>query len=437
MMKVLRTSVFLALSLLLVVAFVGCSKKEPQKLTMWVPGRDSYIGPDEQKKAQEDWYISKALTRFEKANPGVTVELVVQPDAAAAHQLFKAAAVAGKAPDVANLWSGQYILGIKDAIKPIDKFVPKSDLDNMVGWETMRDGFKTDGTLYGYPGYTDTLCFFFYNKTLVKNAGLDFEANPPRTVQDFDAALAKIKATGVTPIITDESFPWLNLYIAVYWWYQTSGPQHILQDCLGETKFADDAGLLKMLDYYHSLYVHGYVNKDAGTSSDYWARFLQGKAALTPNVTLVMNDALAALGKDNVGILAPPDMDLNAPFGTGKVVGGTGGANVVSINAKSPELAVKLISFLSSKAETLELLKTQSFVPIRKDITLADMGFDKGSLQEKMYSYKDKYVYFVDNILTPGVVDEYYKMCPLVLVGKMSPKDFAADLDSKAAEMKK
>jgi len=437
MRKVLRITVLLALSLVLVVAFTGCAKKEAKKLTVWIPGRDSYIGPDEQKKAQEEWYISKAFKRFEKANPGVTVELVVEPDAAAAHQTFKAAAVAGTAPDVANLWSGQYTFGIKDAVRPIDDIVPKNDLANLVGWETMRDDFKADGKLYGYAGYTVTLCFFFYNKTLVKKAGLDFEANPPRTTQDFDAALEKIKKTGVVPIVTDESFPWLNLYVAVYWWYQMSGPDRILSDCLGKTKFADDAGLLAMLDYYHALWQKGYVNRDAATSSDYWAKFLQGKAALTPQVTLVMSDAIAALGADNVGILAPPEIDAKAPFATDRAVGGTGGALVVSKNSKNPDLAVKLISFLSSKAETMELLKTQAFVPIRKDISAADMGYKPGSVQDKMYSFKDKYIYFVDNILTPGVVDEYYKLCPLVLVGKMTPKKFAESLDAKAAEMKK
>jgi RsiW-degrading membrane proteinase PrsW (M82 family) len=76
-------------------------------------------------------------------------------------------------------------------------------------------------------------------------------------------------------------------------------------------------------------------------------------------------------------------------------------------------------------------------VPIRKDISLADMGFEPGSVQDKMYSFKDKFVYFVDNILTAGVVEEYYKLCPLVLVGKMTPKDFAAALDAKVAELKK
>jgi spermidine/putrescine-binding protein len=109
---------------------------------------------------------------------------------------------------------------------------------------------------------------------------------------------------------------------------------------------------------------------------------------------------------------------------------------VVSNNSKNPEMAVKLISFLCSKPETLELLKHQSFVPIRKDITPAEMGFAPGSVQEKIFSYKNKYIYFVDNILTPGVVDEYYKLVPLVLVGKMTPLDFAKALDAKAEEMK-
>jgi len=437
MRKGLRICALLALGLVLLLALTGCAKKEAKKLVMWVPGRDSYIGPDEQKKAQEEWYISQAFQRFEKANPGVTVELVVEPDAAAAHQTFKAAAVAGNAPDVASLWSGQYIFGIKDAIRPIDKLVPKADLENLVGWDTVREDFKSDGKILGYGAYTVTLCFFFYNKSLVKQAGLDFEANPPRTTVEFDAALEKIKKIGVIPLVTDESFPWFNLYVAVYWWYQISGPDRILKDCLGQEKFSEDKGLLDMLEYYHSLWKKGYVNRDAASSSDYWAKFLQGKAALTPNVSLVGTDAMAALGEDNVGILAPPDMDPNAPFATGKVVGGTGGALVVSNNSKNPELAVKLISFLCSKPETMELLKHQSFVSIRKDITPADMNYAPGSLQEKMYSFKDKYVYFVDNILTPGVVDEYYKLCPLVLVGKMTPMQFAQALDAKAAEMKK
>jgi ABC-type glycerol-3-phosphate transport system substrate-binding protein len=426
-----------ALGLVLLLAVIGCARKEAKKLTMWVPARDAYIGPDEQKKAQEEWYISKAFRRFEKANPGVTVELVVQPDAVASHQLIKAAAVAGNAPDVAQLWSGQYIFGIKDAIRPLDDIVPKADLSGLVGWDTVRDEFKADGKILGYGAYAVTLCFLYYNKDLVQKAGLDFEANPPRTMAQFDEALEKIKGTGVVPMVFDESFPWFNLQVAVYWWYQMSGPDRILKDCLGQEKFSEDEGLLKMLDYYHSLWVKGYVNRDAATSTDYWAKFLQGKAAMTAGISTTVPEALAALGEDNVGAIAPPDWDPNSTYATNSVVGGTGGALVVSKDAKDPKLAVKLISFLCSKPEALELLKYQAYVPIRKDITPAEMGFKPGSIQEKMFGFKDHYIYFVDNILTPGVVDEYYKLCPLVLVGKMTPMQFAQALDAKAAEMKK
>ncbi len=437
MKRILTFSILLLLVLAVLAGFVACKKKEPTKLTVWVPARDAYIGPDEQKKAQEDWYISQAFKRFEKANPGTTVELVVQSDAAASHQLFKAAALAGNAPDVGVLWSGQYIFGIKDAIRPIDDLVPKADLSGLVGWDTVREDFKPDGKILGYGAYSVTLCFMFYNKDLVAKAGLDFEANPPRTMEAFDAALAAIKKTGVLPMVFDESFPWFNLQVAVYWWYQLSGPDRILKDCLAQEKFSEDQGLLKMLDYYHSLWVKGYVNKDAATSTDYWAKFLQGKAAMTAGISTTLTEALAALGEKNVGVIAPPDMDPNSPYGTGRVVGGTGGAVVVSKDSKNPQLAVKLISFLCSKPETLELLKHQTFVPIRKDITPAEMGYAPGSVQEKVYSYKDKYIYFVDNILTPGVVDEYYKLVPLVLVGKMTPLDFAKAMDAKALEMKK
>jgi raffinose/stachyose/melibiose transport system substrate-binding protein len=436
MKRVLKLTVLVFLVLAVLLGLVACKKKEPAKLTVWVPARDAYIGPDEQKKAQEEWYISQAFRRFEKANPGVTVELVVQSDAAASHQLFKAAAVAGNAPDVGVLWSGQYIFGIKDAIRPIDDLVPKADLDNLVGWETVREGFKPDGKILGYGAYAVTLCFMFYNKGLVEKAGLDFEANPPRTMAEFDAALEKIKKTGVLPMVFDESFPWFNLQVAVYWWYQLSGPDRIIKDCLAEEKFSEDKGLLAMLDYYYSLWKRRYVNKDAATSTDYWAKFLQGKAAMTAGISTTLPEALAALGEQNVGVIAPPDMDPNSPYGTGRVVGGTGGAVVVSKNSKNPELAVKLISFLCSKPESLELLKHQTFVPIRKDITPAEMGYATGSVQEKVLSYKDKYIYFVDNILTPGVVDEYYKLVPLVLVGKMTPLDFAKAMDAKALEMK-
>ncbi len=133
--------------------FAGGGQEEPAaiKMTVWINGADSIIGPTEQQKPQDQWYISQAFRRFEQANPGVSIELVVPPDQAGAHTNFKTAGLAGNAPDVANLWTGQPIFALKDVILPLDKLVPKDDLNKIWGWESVRDGFNPNGTILGYP----------------------------------------------------------------------------------------------------------------------------------------------------------------------------------------------------------------------------------------------------------------------------------------------
>ena len=79
MKKAWKLAVLLLLVMAVLLGVAGCKKKEPAKLTVWVPARDAYIGPDEQKKAQEEWYISQAFRRFEKANPGTTVVMSTAP----------------------------------------------------------------------------------------------------------------------------------------------------------------------------------------------------------------------------------------------------------------------------------------------------------------------------------------------------------------------
>lgn len=441
MNRALRTFLSAVLVLCFLMSMVACgggsdkkASADPIKLTVWISGRDSYIGPDEQKKAQEEWYISKAFKRFEAANPGITVELTVPPDQAEAHQTFKAAGLAKNAPDIANLWTGQNIFALKDVIKPIDKLVPKEDLDNLLGWETVRLDFKPDGTLLGYPTSDVQLCFFLYNKKIIKDAGLDFEANPPKTIQEFDAAMEAIKAKGITPIVTDESFPWFYCYLGVYWWLQMSGRDMILSDSNAKTKFADDKGYLDSLAYYNSLYTKGYVNKNALTSADSWNQFLQGKAALLPNVTSVISDAINAMGEENVGVIKPPDYSASASI-TNTTIGGPGQCLVVSANSEHPEAAVKLMSFLNSKAEILEFEKVQAKIPTRKDISLEELGWKAGSLPAKLFDWSKTYQYWVDNSIRPGVVDEFYKMTPMVLVGKMTPQGLAEHLDKKAADV--
>ena len=432
-MKRLTVPALLSVLLLAALALVACAPKQAVKLTVWMNGADSFIGPNEQQKPQEQWYISEAFRRFEKANPGVTLELVVQADQNAAHTNFKTAGLAGNAPDVANLWTGMPIFAMKDVILPLDKLVPADDLKKIVGWESVRDGFKADGTILGYPAGQNQICFMMYNKAIVKKAGMDWEANPPRTIKDFDAGLAKIKGIGITPILVDEaaqSVNWFFTWICDYWWAQLTGNENIFAETLGQKKFADDQGFLKVLAYYRTLYTNGYFRKDLSTSTDSFTQFINGKGAIWPSVTAQLADAEKALGAD-LGVLMPPEFDAGAKL-QNSTIGGPGQSLVVAKNTKYPSLAVKLISFLNSKAEVLAAEKVNRYPVVRNDITSQELGWAADSNIAKIQKYATTYNYWVDNQLTPDVANVFYIQCVLVATGKMTPAQFASEMDKKA-----
>ena len=430
-----RKAIALLLAVVLMLGTVsmltGCAKKaDSNKLTIWINGKDSYIGPSEQKLSQDQWYISQAIKRFEDANPGVTVELVVSADGETAHQTFKADAMAGTAPDIANLWTGQNIFSMEDVILDISKLIPAEDKTNISGWDSVTS--PATKAVLGYPTSDNQICFFIYNKQIIKDCGLDFDNNPPRTIEDFSAACQTIKDKGYQPIASDESFPWFGCYVVGYWWVQQTGIDGILSECKGEKSFTEDQGLLSALDYYRATIVDGYLNSDAVTSADSWNKFCQGTVAMMPQVSSVVSDAEAALGAENVGVMLPPDF-AGATI-TDKTIGGPGQCLVVSKDCKNPELAVKFLSFLNSRDEVLKFLQVQSKVPTRLDISAADLGLAPESAATKLFGWADKTVFWVDNSLYTNIVGDFYNLLPLVLAGKMTPAEFAADLDSKVVK---
>ncbi len=423
--------------LVLAAAFLvlGCAPKQQAKMTVWINGADSYIGPTEKELSQDQWYISQAFRRFEKANPGVSIELVVPPEQAGAHESFKAAGAAGNGPDVANLWTGQPIFALKEIILPLDSLVPKDDLEKIVGWESVRDEFKPDGTILGYPASQNQICFLLYNKALVKAAGLDFEAKPPRTLAEFDAACAAIKATGVTPILVNEAVdnvPWFMCWVGDYWWTQATTNAGIIEETYGRKKFADDKGWLDTLAYYRTLYVNGYLRKDLLTANDSQQLFLQGKGAMWPAVTSFLADAEKTLGAD-CGVLMPPEMIVGAKL-QNSCIGGPGQSLVASKSTKNPKLAAKLMSFLNSKAEVLLSQKVHAYPILRTDITLKELGWVEGSNIAKIYPYSKTYNYWVDNLLTSGPATVYYTRTGLVATGKLTPLALAQEMDAAVGQ---
>jgi ABC-type glycerol-3-phosphate transport system substrate-binding protein len=435
MRKTIQVIVSLIVATSILLLSTGCKSstpsagEEPIELNIWINGRDSYIAPSEQQLSQDQWYITQAFKRFEEANPGITVKLTVSADALQAHQTFRTAALAGNAPDIANLWAGEFIFQLGDVTQDISAYIPQDDLDQINGWDTVSLDFKIGNPIIGYPMPNNQVCFFLYNKQIIADSGLDFDNNPPRTIEDFMAAMQQIKDAGYQPIAADEGqgYPYNFFYIAAYWWVQQNGLEPILAEDRGDANFADDQALLKTLEVYHELWAKGYLNQDAATSADSQNKFFAGEVALFPNGSFGVQDAQDALGVENVGAILPPEISADAVI-KDSTIGGPGQSLVVSKNANA-EAAVKLLSFLNSRDEFLKFSEVQTVMPVRKDISAQDLGIEPGSIASQLFEWAGRYTFWLDNELSGVVVDDFTKLVPLVLTGKMSPEEFAQQLD--------
>lgn len=430
-------SIVLILAMILGLGLTGCGKKaEEKKLTIWVNGVDGYIAPNEQELSQDQWYISQAIKRFEEANPGVKVEMIVQADTEATHTNIKTDALAGTAPDIANLWTGQNIFKLEDILLDLSTYLPAdSDLrKNMTGWDAVTSP-KT-GAILGVPTADNQVCYFLYNRDIITKCGLDFDNNPPKTTEEFDAAMQIIKDAGYIPLAQDESFPWFGCYIGAYWWVSCSSYPRIISDCEGTAKFAEDQGFIDAYNYYKSTLDNGFLREDALTCTDSFTKFCNGEVAMMPQESSVVSDAEAALGAENVGLLMPPDLPTVLDEYKEGTIGGPGQCFVVTKDSKNPELAVKFLEFLNSKEEMLRFLQVQKKVPTRTDITADELGYAAGSNAAKLVEMSAHVIYWVDNSLYPCVADDFYGLLPSVLGGMMTIEELGAKLDEDVANSK-
>ena len=156
----------------------GCtpSTGDNDTLTFWTIGREGEA-------------ISKLLPDFERAHPGIHVN-VQQLPLTAAHQKLLTAFAGGSTPDMTqlgNTWLPEMVaLG---ALAPLQARVDHSTVirpDDYFAsiWATN----VIDGKLYGVPWYVDTR-LLFYRRDLLKQAG--FEA-PPRDWVEWRRMLAAL-----------------------------------------------------------------------------------------------------------------------------------------------------------------------------------------------------------------------------------------------------
>lgn len=451
-MKIPRILSFILVSALLLTPLTACGSKaspqqgtatksasttsaenqEPIKLVMW---NTFFVGPDDAKMDRKDWYITQAIERFKKQYPNVDVEVTTVPSSVDHITKFKAAGVAKNGPDLATIWSGSYAFSVKQFLLPLDKYISSEDKENITGWWTVKEGLSESGTpTYGYPNNDAGITCIFYNKKLVKKAGLDFDANPPRTIPDFMTVCEKIKQSGVTPMVMTMKDGGMEAFMTPYWFGQMAGGTNKFVELLkGETTFAKEPAFLQADNIQKEMYDKGYINKDVLSTE--WGevdnRMLSGKAAMTIGGTWLIS-AYSKLGED-LGMMQFPNVSNDAAIkDTG--IGGPGILVGVTSYSKYPEMSAKFVQFLESKDEMIKFAQCSlSIIPNRKDIDISKTITNPLLLKQSEW-LKKEVVIWLDNVMPGEWTGEWFKLAPLYMTGKLSADEYIKKLDEKLAE---
>lgn len=166
--------------------------------------------------------VMKVIAAFERKHPNVTIKNIPIPFDNMRQQLMTMVA-GGNSPDVMMLsgpWTQE--LGAKRALVDLSTLASKSYInDNYKGG---LDAGKYNGKLYSVPVEL-TPHGFWYNKDLMKKAGLD-PNKPPKTMNQLNADIKQIKnklgGQGIYPIALDTTK--IDYALVEFWpWFYNHG----------------------------------------------------------------------------------------------------------------------------------------------------------------------------------------------------------------------
>lgn len=395
-------------------------------IEMWLQG-DNVGDPS---LPEDEWWITNAIAEYEAAHPNIKIEMSIPSGQNEITQTYKAAYVAGTEPDIVNLWSGTNLFSIADLLVDHKQYVSADDLQHITTFNECYMGFDESQALLGIPNVEagKNICTFYYNKTIFNEVGIDLEANPIKTADDFETVLKKLQDAGYQPISCDDEGYGVMFCCFGLAWANAVGSDGMYNDSVGTTKFADDTTLIRVMELANDWYNKGYINQDYVTCTESLSNFLQGKAAIFGAGTWYMQDIADTLGAENVGVLGMCHLNDDDPYDYDSL-GGNGQVFCISNHSEHPQEAADFISFLNSK-EQIEKAQAQHLVlPGRDDVEYPVSG---GLYDEVLETFGNSLFYY-DNTMRADVVTEFYRVWPLVVSGYTTVDEAIASLDAVAA----
>ncbi len=291
-------------------------------------------------------YYEQVATEFEASHQGVTVEVSAMQHEDMLTKL-DAAFQGGGTPDVYMERGGGELADHVEA--GLTKDISESAKEAVATVGGSVAGWQVDGKTYALP-FSVGVVGFWYNTALFEQAGI---TAAPSTMDEFYAAVDKLKAAGIAPVSVGAGDKWPAAH---YWYYFAlrQCPKEVLQGAVKSLDFSD-ACFVKAGEDVEKLigaqpFNKGFLSTKAQTGPTSASGLLAtGKVAMEmqghwePGVMQGLTEDKKGLG-DKTGWFPFPAVT----GGQGDPNAALGGGDAWAVSKDAPDVAVEFASYLLS-----------------------------------------------------------------------------------------
>ena len=260
---------------------------------------------------------------------------------------------------------GKYLLDLEDMAKDYE-----SEHGNETLFKIARNAYGQthdgDDALHSIP-YQPSIFGFFYNKTLFTKAGIE---SVPTTWEELDAACAKLKEAGITPITADDAY--LTSFIGYHFarYIGQDGVKSLVtgEEYNGESVTWDDEKVKAAAESFADFAKKGYFSKNIATNK-YPAgqnqEFAPGDAAIVICGSWLPNEAKDSVADDlEWGYFNYPSV----PDGKDDNTANNIATHVLAINkdSKMADKAFQLIEYITTGEYDKKMTEDALCIPTDK-----------------------------------------------------------------------
>ncbi|GAA1570586.1 hypothetical protein GCM10009789_25130 [Kribbella sancticallisti] len=302
----------------------------------------TYLAGNQEQDVKE---AQQLIKDFSAKNSSITVKLETRPAGSEGDNIVKTRLSTGDMTDVFAYNTGSLF----QAIAPQKNLVSISD-QPYIG--DLDDNFKKTVTagdqVYGVPSGGFMGGAVLYNIPVYTKLGLKV----PTTWAEFMANNAKIKASGVAPVIQTYGETWTSQLFVLGDFHNVAAAEPDFADkyTKNQAKYATSPAAIRGFEHTQEVHDAGYENKDFASAKlpDGLRMLAQGKGAHYPILSGVVNDMVDTYpnAAQDVGLFALPGDDASK---NGLTVWTPGGVYIpTSTTGDKLEAAKKFLAFIAS-----------------------------------------------------------------------------------------